>query len=112
VKRLMLIVLAAGMLMASKPPHRDAYLLAVEEGITFSGGTSVEEWKAIHQAYPGHLLWVRRNGRDYLIRDEATIRHARALFAGKHVRASEAERALWPLVDGAIRAGLAKPLTR
>ena len=109
-KRLMLIVVAA--LMASKSPHKDAYVLAAGEGITFSGGTSVEEWKAIRQAYPGNLLWVRRNGRDYLIRDEATIRHARALFAGKRVRAGEAERALWPLVDGAIRAGLAKPLTR
>jgi hypothetical protein len=166
----MLITVASMALIAAKA-QKDAYIVAAQEGVTFSGGMSLQEWKAIRQAYPGKVLWVRRNGRDYLIRDETTILRAHALFAedlqqsperqavGReqskldkeadrledknrrtaaedrrldelHARLRvlaqrekelddrqealerEAERALWPLVDSAIRAGLAKPLTR
>ena len=170
-KRLLLIAVASAALLAAKP-HKDGYVLSAEEGISFSSGTSLEEWREIHTAHPGNMLWVRRNGRSYLIRDETTILRARALFGpqlalGPEQEAvsreesqldheadrledkedartpaeekrlaelreklriiarrekeldekeealeREAERAFWPLIDSAIRAGTAKPLGR
>ena len=78
-----LILLAAALSLVAAKPHdrnKDAYILAAGENTTISGGMNIEEWKAIHRAYPGDVMWVRRNGNDYLIRDETLLLRMRALF--------------------------------
>ena len=164
-KRMMMI--AAAVTMLASGAHKDAYIIAVDNNTTFNAGTSVEQFMAFRKHNPGRYVWVRRNGREYLIRDETTILRAEALFAPEvrlspeqaalgreeaqvdkeqdrledkenrtaaedrrlnDLRARErdlarrekeldekqetlerdAERAFWPLMDSAIRAGLAK----
>lgn len=166
-KRMMMIAAAAAMLASSA--RKDGYIIATGHNMTFNMGTSIDAFNGVSKRFgDGPYLWVRRDGREYLITDETTVLRAEALFepearlspeqsaigreearldkeadhledrderltAAEHKRLDEirarlraieqrekelddqqealereAERALWPLVDGAIRAGLAK----
>jgi len=167
-KRLLLIALAAAALMSAKP-RRDAYIIKIDDNTTISGA-DVDSIVAVAEAFRGKVVWARRNGTEYLVRDEAFLDRARALFAPQlalvpeqtaigreeeqldreeerledaprtaanerrldEVRAKQralakreqaldereeqieraAERALWPMVDDAIRTGMAKAVRR
>ena len=86
-KRLMLI--AAALAMLASKSSRDAYILAYEEDVTFSGGTSISYFETLRERYPGKVLWVRRHGREFVLRDETLILRARALFAPQAALAPE-----------------------
>jgi hypothetical protein len=90
-KRLLLIGLAALALIAAKPRKEDAYVIAIEKNVTISGA-SVEEILAVHEPYRGPMMWVRRNGRTYDIRDAAFVGRVRVLFAPQHALNPEQER--------------------
>lgn len=63
-------------------PRRDAY--ALHEGdtrITISGDTSLDSVRELNQTFSGDFLWVRRGGKEFLIRDEILLDRVRALFA-------------------------------
>jgi hypothetical protein len=149
--------------------HKDAYVISTGDNHTYNA--SIPELVAIQKRIPAKSIWVRRNGREYVIVDETTQRRALALFGpqmalgpeqdavGREERKldreidrlddedhltpaekrrlselrarmevveqreqelddreeeleREAERALWPLLDEAIRSGLARPMTR
>src|SRR5437870_1537368 len=64
-------------------------MLAYEEGVTFSAGTDMEHFKQLRQRYTGKYLWVRREGHEYVVRDENTLLRARALFSGQSALAPE-----------------------
>ncbi len=63
----------------------DAYILCVgpfEPRAFFTTGASVPQIKAVQaRRYGGDFLWVRRNGRETVIRDTAFLARAQALFA-------------------------------
>jgi DNA repair exonuclease SbcCD ATPase subunit len=81
VKRLLLLAVALTMLSSSKS-RRDGYILAPSgDTLTFSGGVDMSHFETIRERYPGKVLWVRRNGREYIIRDEMLIMRVHALFA-------------------------------
>lgn len=46
-----------------------------------SGNLNLDNVLATRNRYSGEFLWVKRNGREYLIRDAATLTEARAAFA-------------------------------
>jgi hypothetical protein len=80
-KRLLLVAVALTML-ASSTPRRDGYILAPsDDTLTFSGGVDMSSFETLRERYPGKMLWVRRNGREYVIRDETLLLRAQALFA-------------------------------
>src|SRR5438132_1568800 len=87
-KRLLLIAAALASL-ASSNPRKDAYILAYEPNVTFNAGTDISYFKTLRQRYPGKVLWVRRNGREYLVRDETFLMRARALFTPQAALAPE-----------------------
>ena len=86
-KRLILSAIAMAALASSA--HKDAYILAYEDGITFNAGTDIEHFKQLRQRYTGKYLWVRREGHEYVVRDENTLLRARALFSGQSALAPE-----------------------
>jgi len=166
-----LLIIAAAVAMLASSGHKDAYVISAGDGVTFNAGTNLNEFLALRKRVSGKCIWVRRGGREYIIRDETTVLRAEALLAPdaalgpqqaaisreesqldreadrledldtrtaaqerrlEEIHARQriveqrekelddkqeeleraAERAFWPLVDTAIRAGLAKPLTR
>ena len=86
-KRLMLI--AAALTMLASKSNKDAYILAYDENVTFNAGTDFSYFKTLRERYPGKVLWVRRNGREYVVRDETLLLRARALFAPQAALAPE-----------------------
>jgi hypothetical protein len=151
--------------LGSRP---DAYILNHGDAhVTFSSGTNLEMLLTTREQFRGGYLWVLRDGRSWVIRDEEWLDRAVALFApqlalapqqrevakeeamldreeerlddarGEGVRARldevhrkqaevahreeeldrreedlerQAESQLWPLIDEAIRQGVAKPV--
>ena len=88
-KRLLLIAVALTTLASSKPT-KDAYILAVNGGnVTFSGNFDFSYFKTFRERYPGKVLFVRRYGREYVIRDETLLMRAQALFAPQAALAPE-----------------------
>jgi hypothetical protein len=88
-KRLLLVAVALTMLASSKS-RMDGYILAADgDNITFSGGVDMSSFETLHDRYPGKMLWVRRHGREYVVRDETLLMRARALFAPQAALAPE-----------------------
>jgi len=88
-RRLLLIAVALTMLASSKS-RRDGYILAPSgDNLTFSGGVDMSYFETLRERYPGKVLWVRRNGREYIIRDEKLIMRVHALFAPQAALAPE-----------------------
>ncbi len=60
----------------------DAYMLHVGKTDVTMTSTSIDNLVAVrHRLGDGSYLWVRLGGREYLIRDEALLREATALWA-------------------------------
>jgi hypothetical protein len=58
---------------------RDAYLLTRgEDGL--STDLSLEDFVSLRERFSGEFLWVRRGGKRFLIRDQAVLGQAQALF--------------------------------
>src|SRR6202035_4795308 len=67
----------------SESRHGDSYvLLHGKSDVTMSGDTaSIERARKLQQeAGGGDLLWVRHDGKEYVIRDAATLREVREIF--------------------------------
>jgi len=167
-KRLLLLAAVLLALVAAKS-RSDAYIIKIDDHTTISGA-DVDSIVAVAEEFRGPVFSARRNGREYLVRDETFLLRVRALFAPQlalapeqtaigreeaaldreeerledaprtaanerrldEVRAKQralakrekaldereeqieraAERALWPMVDDAIRTGMAKRLGR
>ena len=148
--------------------RHDSYVLAGDAShTTISGGTTIQDVVGVRNRYRGKFLWVRREGRTWLIEDPDWVDRATAFFARERSLAPEqaavsreeteldreeerledrrddasrprleqvrqrqaevsrreaeldrreeelereAESKLWPLVDDAIRRGVARPL--
>jgi bla regulator protein blaR1 len=60
--------------------NQDAYVLSMGEN-SICTNASLTEMQALRRRFPGDFLWVRRARKTYLLRDQATIAEARALFA-------------------------------
>src|SRR5262245_10002095 len=173
-RRLILLAVAATLLLGSKS-GRDSYIIALGQHLRTVCNVSVEDLVSLREHMPERYIWVRRDGRPYLIVDETLLRQFAALFepqralapeqekvsreeskldreidaledrdddGGRRTPAEEkrleelrarmrvvaqrereldrkeaeleraAERAFWPLVDDAIRSGLANPYSR
>ena len=62
----------------------DAYILSVGPGpgvTLLTTGISIEDAVSLRKHYGHDFLWVRRSGRDYLIRDGSFLARAHELFA-------------------------------
>jgi DNA repair exonuclease SbcCD ATPase subunit len=90
-RRLLLIAVAL-MMLASSKPRMDGYILSASaDNVTFSGGVDFSYFKTFRERHPGKVLWARRNGREYVVRDETLIMRAQALFAPQAALAPEQE---------------------
>ena len=58
----------------------DAYVLS-RGGHWSSTNESLEALRAVQRRFSGEFLWVRRAGKEYLIRDHRTLEEAQSLFA-------------------------------
>src|SRR5258708_6074450 len=161
-----LVIIFAALSMLASGSRKDAYIISTGDNMTYNAGTNLDEFQSARKRVTGRYVWVRRGGREYVIRDETTILRAEGLvspgmaLAPQQAEISreesrldreadrledkderlkpaeekrlaelrdrlrvierrekeldekqeelerEAERAFWPLVDGAIRAGL------
>jgi hypothetical protein len=81
----LLTVLIAGVALASdRGARRRSYVLAIDDShVTISAGTSTEGLKGIRGRYPGRFLWVRLEGKSWLIQDPDWLDRASAFFAGQ-----------------------------
>lgn len=83
-KKLMLTAALLFVATVASARNRDSYMMSVGGDPTiacFSSGTSIPQLREL-QTRNGHdFLWVRRLGREYLIRDAAFLAAAQALFA-------------------------------
>jgi len=62
--------------------NRRSYVLAFDDTrTTISAGTTIESIKGIRRRYPGRFLWVRVDGKSWLIQDPDWIDRASAFFA-------------------------------
>jgi len=89
-KRVPLLLLAALLITAWKS-NKDAYIISHGDNNTFSTGTSVEEILAMRKRLSGRYVWVRRDGREYIIRDATLVSRAQALFQPQMALAPEQE---------------------
>lgn len=88
-KRLLLLTLAAVTLMGSSR-HRDAYVISAGDNNTYKAGSSLDELQSVRKRLTGRYMWVRRDGREYVIRDENTLQQIDTVF--EPVRALEPEQ--------------------
>jgi len=71
-------------LIADAAVKRRAYVLAIDDTrVTISAGTSIEGLKGIRSRFPGRFLWVRLDGKSWLIQDSDWLDRASAFFAGQ-----------------------------
>ncbi len=68
---------------------RDAYVLSRGHG-SMVGDVYLEDIEALRNEWPGDFLWVRRAGREFVIRDARTIEGGQRLF--EPMRALEPEQ--------------------
>lgn len=59
--------------------HSDAYVLA-RDGHFLSSDASIEEINALQSRWSGDFLWIRRGGREFVIRDAPTMDESQRLF--------------------------------
>jgi chromosome segregation ATPase len=87
-KRLLLLAIAVVALTGSSA-RRDAYIISTGDNLTYKAGSSLDEFEVMRKRISGRYLWTRRDGREYVIRDEATIRRVEAFFAPVEALAPE-----------------------
>src|SRR5437867_7086074 len=70
--------------IADAAVKRRAYILAADDitRVTISSGTTIESVKEMRSRYPGRFLWVRLDGKSWVIQDPEWIDRATALFTG------------------------------
>ena len=78
-KRLILLTLAVVALMGSSR-GRDAYVISGGDNNTYKSDSSLDELLAVRKVLTGRYMWVRRDGREYVIRDEATLERIETFF--------------------------------
>src|SRR3954451_10263420 len=61
--------------------HRDSYVLHFGRGNSTTISGSLEDFNAVRGTLPGEYLWVRHNGRAYVITDRARLAEAWDYFA-------------------------------
>lgn len=81
---------ASETIQMSSTSESRAYAL-VRGNHSISTNMSLDEMLRLRRLYSGHFLWFRRGGRDYVIRDEALLLRAKALF--DPLRSLDPERA-------------------
>jgi hypothetical protein len=64
------------------PPAGGAYVLVLENGVTLGSSTPGESAraKALRAGPQEKLFWFRRGGKEYVLRDAATLQQIKALF--------------------------------
>lgn len=65
----------------STPQDAEALLIGKASMSIRASVADLEEAKALQDKLAGDVLWVRRNGQEYVIRDTATLESAHALFS-------------------------------
>jgi len=83
-RRTIVLLLALALTTAAAWQRRDAYVLhSGKSNITMMGGMTIDALVALHKRLGEDTpyLWARIAGREYLIRDEAFLRQADALWA-------------------------------
>ena len=85
-RRTSLILMLLALTTGAAWQHGDAYVLhSGTTDVTMMRGSSLEFFNGLQQRLGnGSYLWTRIDGRDYLIRDEALLRDAEALWAPAH----------------------------
>ncbi len=61
-------------------PREDAYILSRGDHTMMTGGT-IDDVREARRRFTGAFLWVRRGGREYVVRDARLIADAAGLFA-------------------------------
>ena len=70
---------------------------------------SADSLRALQQKYGAKFMWVRRAGKAYVVRDQATLDRARAATQAQARHAAECDKRLCALADEAIKNGKATP---
>jgi len=84
VKRLIFVAALLCVAAAASARTRDAYVLSAggEPSVAFfSSGASMPQLREVQARHGRDFLWVRRDGREYVIHDAAFLAQAQALFA-------------------------------
>ena len=68
------------------------YVLVPGASNMISANVDVDRALAIRRDHGSHFLWVKRDGRAYVIRDQATLEAVGALFAGSRAFSPELRR--------------------
>jgi chromosome segregation ATPase len=87
-KRLLLLAVTVVALMGSGARH-DAYIISSGDNLTYRAGSNLDEFEAMRTRITGRYVWVRRDGREYVIRDERTINRLQTFFAPVEALAPE-----------------------
>jgi len=76
---------------AAAPSGGGAYVLFLENGVTLGNGTPGESAraKALRAGPQEQLLWFQRGGKEYVLRDAATLQQIKALFEPQQKLAGE-----------------------
>jgi hypothetical protein len=88
-KRLMLIAAAAAMLATGS--RKDSYIISLGHYNTISGANVDQIVAVTKRMNDRRYVWVRRDGREYLITDDTTLARAQALFADQMALAPDQE---------------------
>ena len=98
--KLLAISLVVAAVAVAGTPDRFAYIFKRGNDSIMRINGSIEEFQRIAKRWPGEYIWVRRNGREYLIRDAAVLAAARNAFAQMEAlepAMREAEKRLRPI---------------
>jgi hypothetical protein len=92
----LLVALLAALPLQAQPPAAapsagGAYVLFLENGVTLANGTPGEHAraKALRTGPQEQLLWFQRGGKEYVLRDAATLKQIKALFEPQQKLAGE-----------------------
>lgn len=84
-RRFLLLLLLLVVLAATMPAEERFSYIYKQGGHThIRSNAGVESMVARSKRWPGEYVWVKRAGRQYLIRDAATLAEVRKAFAGMH----------------------------
>lgn len=98
-KLVLLFLLAATALAGDRPSFPYVYKTG-EQAHLRSSGEDIETIVRISKRWTGEFVWLRKDGREYLIRDAAVLASVRAAFADMHafeprLRAANEKRRPW-----------------
>jgi chromosome segregation ATPase len=88
---LFLIALAIAVTAAASP-RRDGYVFVPHSGNMISSNMDLDHALAIRHRFESRFLWIRHEGREYLIRDAATLDEIERLFEPSNIGRPELAR--------------------